>query len=196
TSGQAHGESRKRDQPKECGGQRLYYRHALTVRSTVRHRPLSSRHRNEALRGDSGRPCERFDDDNARKGYCLYQLGCKGPATFSPCSTLEWNLGQSFPIKAGHPCLGCTERHFFDRMTPFYKRLPDIVVPGMGVEYSANVLGAAAVAASVGGVAVHATATVIAKQRKKKAKPESVPLAVFGETKKDTEKTGKESGEH
>ena len=136
---------------------------------------------------DAGQFAERFDDDNARKGYCLYQLGCKGPATFAPCSTLEWNLGQSFPIKAGHPCLGCTELHFFDRMTPFYRRIPDIVVPGLGVEYSANVLGAAAVAASVGGVAVHATATVIAKQRKRRAKPESVPLAVFGETE---EKTG------
>ena len=144
---------------------------------------------------DAGQFAERFDDDNARKGYCLYQLGCKGPATFAPCSTLEWNLGQSFPIKAGHPCLGCTERHFFDRMTPFYKRIPDIVVPGLGVEYSANVLGAAAVAASVGGVAVHATATVIARQRKKRGKPESVPLAVFGETEKDREKPGKTSGE-
>jgi hydrogenase small subunit len=75
-------------------------------------------------------------------------------------------------------------------MTPFYKRIPDIVVPGMGVEYSANLLGAAAVAASVGGVAVHATATVIAKQRKRRDKPESLPLAVLGEReqKADTEK--------
>jgi hydrogenase small subunit len=141
---------------------------------------------------DAGQFAERFDDDNARKGYCLYQLGCKGPATFAPCSTLEWNLGQSFPIKAGHPCLGCTEQHFFDRMTPFYKRIPDIVVPGMGVEYSANLLGAAAVAASVGGVAIHAAATVIARRRKRRVKPESVPLAVLGETEKDTEATGKD----
>jgi len=135
---------------------------------------------------DAGQFAESFDDENARKGYCLYRLGCKGPATFTPCSTLEWNLGQSFPIKAGHPCLGCTEVHFFDRMTPFYKRIPDIVIPGVGVESSANVLGAAVVAASVGGVAVHATATVIAKQRKRKVKPESLPLAVLGETEKKT----------
>jgi hydrogenase small subunit len=141
---------------------------------------------------DAGQFAESFDDENARKGYCLYRLGCKGPATFTPCSTLEWNLGQSFPIKAGHPCLGCTEVHFFDRMTPFYKRIPDIVIPGVGVESSANVLGAAVVAASVGGVAVHATATVIAKQRKRKVKPESLPLAVLGETEKDTEETKKD----
>ncbi len=138
---------------------------------------------------DAGHFAERFDDENARKGYCLYRVGCKGPATFAPCAILEWNLGQSFPIKAGHPCLGCTELHFFDRMTPFYKRIPDIVLPGIGIESSANMLGAAAVAASVGGVAVHATATVIARQRKRKVEPESVPLAVLGEKeeeKKDT----------
>jgi hydrogenase small subunit len=138
---------------------------------------------------DAGQFVERFDDENARKGYCLYRLGCKGPATSAPCSTLEWNLGQGFPIRAGHPCLGCTERHFFDRMTPFYRRIPDIVVPGIGVEASANALGAAAVAASVGGVAVHATATVIARRRSKRVKPESLPLAVLGETEKtDQEK--------
>src|SRR5512133_570483 len=141
---------------------------------------------------DAGQFAEHFDDDNARKGYCLYQLGCKGPATFAPCATLEWNLGQSFPIKAGHPCLGCTEQHFFDRMTPFYKRIPDIVVPGLGVEYSANLLGAAAVATSVGGVAVHATATVLANQRRRRTKPESLPLAVLGEREQKGDKEKKD----
>lgn len=136
---------------------------------------------------DAGQFAEGFDDENARKGYCLYRLGCKGPATFAPCAILEWNLGQSFPIKSGHPCLGCTELDFFDRMTPFYKRLPDIVLPGVGIESSANMLGAVAVAASVGGVAVHATATVIAKQRRRRSEPESAPLAVLGETEAKTE---------
>ena len=131
---------------------------------------------------DAGQFAERFDDENARKGYCLYRLGCKGPATFAPCATVEWNLGQSFPIKAGHPCLGCTERHFYDRMTPFYRRIPDIVIPGLGVEATANTIGAAAVAASVGGVAAHSAATVIARHRAGRAKPESLPLAVLGET--------------
>jgi len=130
---------------------------------------------------DAGLFAERFDDPNARLGHCLYRLGCKGPATFAPCATIEWNLGESFPIKAGHPCLGCTERHFYDRMTPFYRRLPDVVVPGLGVEATANTIGAAAVAASLGGVAVHSTATVIAKRRAKRTKPKSLPLAVLGD---------------
>ena len=138
---------------------------------------------------DAGQFARRFDDEGARKGFCLYHLGCKGPATCAPCASVEWNLGQSFPIKAGHPCLGCTERHFFDRMAPFYRRLPDIAVPGLGVEFTANALGAAAVAASVGGVAVHAAATVLAKRRSGKIVPESLPLAVLGETKEpDREK--------
>lgn len=144
---------------------------------------------------DAGQFAERFDDDNARKGHCLYRLGCKGPATFAPCATLEWNLGQSFPIKAGHPCLGCTERHFYDRMTPFYRRLPDIVLPGIGVEATANTVGAAAVVASLGGVAVHSAATVIAKQRARRAKPESLPLAVLGETETvQSDQAGAEQG--
>ena len=137
---------------------------------------------------DAGQFAERFDDQNARKGYCLYRLGCKGPATFAPCATVKWNLGESFPIEAGHPCLGCTDRHFYDRMTPFYRRLPDIVIPGIGVEASANALGGAAVAASLAGVAIHSAATVIAKGRARRAKPESLPLAILGETPEKSEK--------
>lgn len=130
---------------------------------------------------DAGQFAERFDDQNARLGHCLYKLGCKGPATFAPCATIEWNDGVSFPIKAGHPCLGCTERHFYDRMTPFYRRLPGITVPGLGVEATANTIGVAAVAASVAAVAVHSAATVIAKHRARRAEPESLPLAVLGD---------------
>lgn len=144
---------------------------------------------------DAGQFAERFDDENARKGYCLYRVGCKGPATFAACPTVEWNLGQSFPIKAGHPCLGCTERHFFDRMTPFYERIPDISLPGVvGVEASANMIGAAAVAASAAGVAVHAAATVVARQRKRRTEPTSVPLPILGETEKKDEREKPNSG--
>lgn len=72
-------------------------------------------------------------------------MGCKGPDTFSPCPIVKWNGGVSFPIQSGHPCIGCTELYFFDRMTPFYKTLPN--VNGFGVEASANIIGAVGVAA-------------------------------------------------
>lgn len=130
---------------------------------------------------DAGQFVNSFDDENARKGYCLYKVGCKGPATYAPCPVIEWNLGISFPIKAGHPCLGCTERHFYDRMTPFYERLPDLEVPGTSIEANANLVGGAVVGASLAGVAVHGVATMLARRRLRKPKPETVPLAIIGE---------------
>ena len=132
---------------------------------------------------DAGQFAHHFDDPDARLGHCLYRLGCKGPAPFAPCATVEWNMGEGFPIKAGHPCLGCTERHFYDRMTPFYRRIPGITVPGLGVEATANTIGAAAVAASVGAVAIHSAATVIARHRSRRAEPETLPLSVLGDEK-------------
>ena len=58
-----------------------------------------------------------FDDAAARRGHCLFGLGCKGPVTHSPCATLKWNQGTSFPVMSGHGCIGCTEEDFWDRTT-------------------------------------------------------------------------------
>jgi len=55
-----------------------------------------------------------FDDEGARSGHCLYELGCKGPITRNACSTIRWNGGLSFPIQSGHPCFGCSEPNFWD----------------------------------------------------------------------------------
>ena len=90
---------------------------------------------------DAGQFVEEFDDEAARKGWCLYKVGCKGPATFSPCPIFQWNTRTSWPIGAGHPCIGCTEPNFWDTMSPFYDRLPD--VGGFGVESRVDLLGAA-----------------------------------------------------
>ena len=32
---------------------------------------------------DAGLFAESFDDENAKKGYCLYKLGCRGPVTYN-----------------------------------------------------------------------------------------------------------------
>jgi hydrogenase small subunit len=40
---------------------------------------------------ERGQFAETFDDEGARKGYCLYKLGCKGPVTYNACATLKWN---------------------------------------------------------------------------------------------------------
>jgi len=115
---------------------------------------------------DAGQFVERFDDEAARKGWCLYHVGCKGPATFSPCPIFQWNTRTNWPIGAGHPCLGCTERHFWDTMTPFYGRMPDVV--GFGVERYADTIGAALAVGAAAGVAAHAIATGVHQMRERR----------------------------
>jgi hydrogenase small subunit len=63
---------------------------------------------------EAGKFAESFDDEGARKGYCLYKLGCKGPTTYNACASIKWSSGLSFPIQSGHPCLGCSEPNFWD----------------------------------------------------------------------------------
>jgi len=115
---------------------------------------------------DAGQFVEVFDDEAARKAWCLYHVGCKGPATFSPCPIFQWNGETSWPIGAGHPCLGCTEPHFWDTMTPFYDRLPD--VGGFGIEQRVDVLGAALAIGATAGVLAHAAATGVHQMRERK----------------------------
>jgi len=62
-----------------------------------------------------GRFARAFDDAGARRGWCLYELGCKGPETHNACPSVKWNLGTSFPMLSGHGCLGCSEPGFWDR---------------------------------------------------------------------------------
>ena len=116
---------------------------------------------------DAGQFVETFDDEAARRGWCLYKVGCKGPATFSPCPIIQWNGGTSWPIGAGHPCIGCTERNFWDAMAPFYGRLPENLV-GLGVEKYADTIGAALAAGAVAGVGAHALATGVSQIRRHK----------------------------
>jgi hydrogenase small subunit len=128
---------------------------------------------------DAGQYVEAFDDEAARKGWCLYHVGCKGPATFSPCPIFQWNGETSWPIGAGHPCLGCTEPHFWDTMTPFYDRLPD--VGGFGVERNIDLLGAALAIGATAGVAAHALATGVHQIRQRRAGQDLPVLPAEGE---------------
>ena len=116
---------------------------------------------------DAGQYVEVFDDEAARKGWCLYKVGCKGPATFSPCPIFLWNTRTSWPIGAGHPCIGCTEPYFWDTMTPFYGRLPNVA--GFGIESKIDVIGASLAIGATAGVIAHAAATGIYQMRRRKA---------------------------
>jgi hydrogenase small subunit len=110
---------------------------------------------------DAGLFVESFDDENARKGYCLYKVGCRGPSTYNSCGTIRWNGGVSFPIQSGHPCLGCSEANFWDN-GPFYQRLPNF--PGFGIEQTADRIGLTAVGAAAAGAAAHAVMTNFRKR--------------------------------
>ncbi len=131
-------------------------------------------------RFDAGQFVRTFDDDAARDGYCLYEVGCRGPNTFAPCPIIRWNLSQDWPIGAGHPCIGCTEVGFYDRFTPFYEVLPNLRVPGTGVEADATTVGLVGLAAVGVGVAAHAGLTAVQERRATKA-AERVYLPLVGE---------------
>ncbi len=64
-----------------------------------------------------------FGSEEAIMGYCLYKLGCRGPETYNNCPTAKFNGGTSWPVQAGHPCIGCSQPNFWDEMTPFYKEM-------------------------------------------------------------------------
>jgi len=88
-----------------------------------------------------------FDDEGARQGWCLYEVGCKGPVTYNACATLKWNGNLSFPIQSGHGCLGCSEPGFWD-LGGFYKPLSTAKNEPLKWAAGAAVAGAAVGAAS------------------------------------------------
>ncbi len=63
---------------------------------------------------DSGEFVQAWGDEGHRQGWCLYEMGCKGPQTYANCPAVRWNDTQSWPIGAGHGCLGCTEAGFWE----------------------------------------------------------------------------------
>ncbi|MFT7859677.1 MAG: hydrogenase small subunit [Sulfurimonas sp.] len=58
---------------------------------------------------------KEWGDEGAKKGYCLFEMGCKGPYANANCPTMKFNGGTSWPVQAGHGCMGCVEAGFFDK---------------------------------------------------------------------------------
>lgn len=107
---------------------------------------------------DQGKFAKTFDDEGARNGWCLFELGCKGPTTHNACATTKWNGGTSFPIESGHGCLGCSEPHFWDA-GGFYQPLS---TPASPLELATDAL--------VAGAAVGAAVSVANRIKKNNAK--------------------------
>ena len=111
---------------------------------------------------DAGLYVESFDDDNAKKGYCLYKVGCKGPSTYNACAVTKWNNGTSFPIQSGHGCFGCSEENYWDNGR-IYERAS--AFPGFGIEATADKVGKIALGVTGAALAAHAVMTNVRKKK-------------------------------
>jgi hydrogenase small subunit len=108
---------------------------------------------------DAGQFAVEWGDEGHRDGWCLYMLGCKGPSTYHNCPSAQYNEGTSWPVKAGHGCVGCAQPAFWDDFSPFYDRLPH--VQAAGFDLTADRLGVAVVAATATGFALHAVGKAV-----------------------------------
>jgi hydrogenase small subunit len=117
---------------------------------------------------DAGLFANSFGDEGYKEGYCLFKLGCKGPTTYSACPSLKWNEGTSWPVQAGHPCLGCTEPNFWDAGGFYQGQSALIDVPGLTAAAGVAAVG---VVAGVGMAAANAAS----KRSAEHATPSQVP---------------------
>ena len=112
---------------------------------------------------DAGEFVEGWTDvEGLKKGLCLFKVGCKGPMTYNNCSVVRYNEDVSWPIMAGHGCIGCSEPGFWDTLTPFEVPLAGRVysVP-FGTDATADTIGKVVLGAAAVGIAAHAGATAI-----------------------------------
>ena len=82
---------------------------------------------------DEGKFAKKFGEEG-----CLYELGCKGPITYSDCPTRKWNSGTNWVIGCGAPCNACTQPEFPDQASPFYEKLVDVELPVVGAYWAAK----------------------------------------------------------
>jgi hydrogenase small subunit len=122
---------------------------------------------------DAGQYVEMWGDEGHRSGYCLYRMGCKGPATFQNCPVVRWNDGTNWPIGCGHPCIGCAEADFWDKMTPFYRHLP--AIPGFGLGTNIDKIGLWASAGVAAAFGAHGVISLVQRARGGRLKAEHVP---------------------
>jgi len=91
---------------------------------------------------------------------CLYEIGCKGPVTYSDCPTRKWNSAHlNWPVGANTPCIGCAAPEFPDGMSPFFAHLKDLDLPR--INPNAALVGKAALGATAAGIGGHALASLM-----------------------------------
>ena len=106
---------------------------------------------------DAAEFVEEWDDAGAHKGWCLYKMGCKGPYTFGNCARVRFNDAVSWPVMAGHGCIGCTEPGFWDTMAPLEQPISKDTIGGG--EKTVDTIGTVLAGLTVAGIAAHAGLT-------------------------------------
>lgn len=125
----------------------------------------STIHDNCPRRGhfENGEFVKQFGTVEESLGWCLYEVGCKGPQTFVNCPLVRWNNKASWCVESGAPCIGCANAdpdkaggNWVDVDAPFFGRTPSVA--GIRPETIGTVLGgAAAVGLAAHGIASAAT---------------------------------------
>jgi Ni,Fe-hydrogenase I small subunit len=110
--------------------------------------------------------------------------------TFQNCPNIGWNENTNWPIACGHPCIGCAEPAFWDRMTPFYSHLTG--VPGFGAAADIDKVGLYATAAVATGFVAHSLVQIgkRAVDRARAPKPPPPGAEPEPEAAKDEEQKG------
>jgi hydrogenase small subunit len=101
-------------------------------------------------------------------GFCLYQVGCKGPQTYTNCPLVRWNRKVSWCVESGSPCIGCGTAdaikggpgNWVDAGTPFLSRAANVRLPGVGGVQPA-VIGEVIGGVAAAGLVVHGVASAM-----------------------------------
>ena len=121
---------------------------------------------------DKGEFVREWGDEGHRKGWCLYQMGCKGPVTFHNCPAVRYNDGAGWPVGSGHGCIGCSEPDFWElgayNVTQIHNFAPPSLYPPAIPQEQHLDPGGAAIIGGVAGVAIGAAVTAAATQLMKK----------------------------
>jgi hydrogenase small subunit len=127
---------------------------------------------------DEGKFAKTFDDEGARNGWCLYELGCKGPTTYNACATVKWNGQTSWPVESGHGCIGCSEPNFWDKGS-FYAPLSQAAFGKAGNVTPRDAVKLVGAAAVVGG-AIGLGAAAVSRKRQERLAAETPPAKKEG----------------
>ncbi len=115
---------------------------------------------------DAGQYVRQWGDEGHRQGWCLYEMGCKGPVAFQNCPSIKFNEGTSWPIQAGHGCIACAAPRNWDDMAPIYAKVPSVA--GFGIEASADKIGLGIAAAAGAAVVAHGIGRMVSGGKRPK----------------------------